>query len=178
MDDAPERVLYQPGFVDAWRTDLPPERVHIPAVEYIRSDVAQLAAPAVKVKPLVWVEIRTGQYFEARVIGILYSVRLGTDAIARWQAGYLGTWRDAPTIEAAKAAAQADYEARILAAIEAVPVAEVWRRAMGIAHAQCVQPANSFDNDQRHGGAMDCADAIRDLPLPDDLGGADDRQTP
>lgn len=77
-----------------------------------------IPAAEVAVKPLEWVEIRPGQYFEARVIGILYSVRLGTDGIVRWQAGHMGTWHEAPTIEASKAAAQADYEARILSALD------------------------------------------------------------
>ena len=81
------------------------------------------AVPAVQVgvKPMEWLEIRHGQYFEARVIGILYSVRLGTDGISRWQAGHMGTWRDAPTIEAAKAAAQADYAAHIRSTLTVTP---------------------------------------------------------
>ncbi len=85
------------------------------------------AVPAVQVgvKPMEWLEIRHGQYFEARVIGILYSVRLGTDGISRWQAGHMGTWHDAATIEAAKAAAQADYDARIRSALTAQPSPDV-----------------------------------------------------
>lgn len=85
------------------------------------------AIPAVQVgvKPMEWLEIRHGQYFEARVIGILYSVRLGTDGISRWQAGHTGTWREAPTIEAAKAAAQADYDARIRSALTVQPSPDV-----------------------------------------------------
>lgn len=81
------------------------------------------AIPAVQVavKPLKWVEIRPDQYFESRVIGILYSVRLGTDGVARWQAGHMGTWHEAPTIEAAKAAAQVEYEARIRSALTVAP---------------------------------------------------------
>ena len=77
----------------------------------------------VTVKPLVWVEIQQGRYYEARVIGILYSIRLGSDGVARWQAGHMGIWHEATTIKAAKAAAQADYEGRILAALEPAPVA-------------------------------------------------------
>ena len=71
------------------------------------------AIPAVTVKPLEWVEIRPGQYFEARVLGICYSVRLGTDGVFRWQVGYMGTWIEEITQESAKAAAESDYEARI-----------------------------------------------------------------
>lgn len=91
------------------------------AREFIRA----LPAVQVVVKPLEWVEIRSGQYFEARVIGILYSVRLGSDGVVRWQAGHMGTWHEAPTIEAAKAAAQADYEARIRSAMTNQPSPDV-----------------------------------------------------
>lgn len=91
------------------------------AAEVIRA----IPAVQVVVKPLEWVEIRSGQYFEAHVIGILYSVRLGTDGVVRWQAGHMGTWHEAPTIEAAKAAAQADYDARIRSALTVQPSPDV-----------------------------------------------------
>jgi len=85
--------------------------------------VADLAAvPAqVKVKPLVW-----GKWGEAKGGGAKYST---------YESGNNGLWNcvcypheaeqyrlaHGVTIEAAKAAAQADYEARILAAIEPQP---------------------------------------------------------
>lgn len=89
------------------------------------ANLNNLPAMQVAVKPLEWVEIREGQYFEARVIGILYSVRLGSDGVVRWQAGHLGTWHEVNSIEAAKAAAQADYEARIRSALTAQPSPDV-----------------------------------------------------
>lgn len=91
------------------------------------ADAAIAAIPAVQVavKPLEWVEIREGQYFEARVIGILYSVRLGSDGVVRWQAGHMGTWHEVNTIESAKAAAQADHEARIRSALTTQPSPDV-----------------------------------------------------
>ena len=36
-------------------------------------------------------------------------------------------------------------------------------RGLEAAHAECVMIANTCDHDQRHGGAMDCADAVMDL---------------
>lgn len=89
------------------------------------ANLNDLPAMQVAVKPLEWLEIREGQYFEARVIGILYSVRLGSDGVVRWQAGHMGTWHEAPTIESAKAAAQADYEGRIRSALTAQPSPDV-----------------------------------------------------
>lgn len=83
--------------------------------------ITNVPAVQVTVKPLEWIEVRAGNYYEARVIGILYSVRLGSDGIARWQAGHMGEWREANTLEAALAAAQADYEARIRSALTIAP---------------------------------------------------------
>ena len=76
----------------------------------------------VKVKPLVW----SGN--EGRAPGGFYRLERphGGDVWIIWSQGYVlggvlyGAYRQTyPTREAAKAAAQADYEARILAAIEA-----------------------------------------------------------
>lgn len=120
---APERIWIDPTGVTMGHTDQPHE-VTPHDVEYIRADLARataITAAQVEVKPLEWVEIRANQFFEARVIGILYSVRLGTDGVIRWQAGHMGTWFEADTLEDAKAAAQADYDARILSALEPAP---------------------------------------------------------
>lgn len=46
-------------------------------------------------------------------------------------------WHDAPNIEAAKAAAQVDYEARILAALEPVTVQEAREEALRDAADKC-----------------------------------------
>jgi hypothetical protein len=181
MDDAPERVLYQRGFVDAWRTDLPPERAHIPAVEYIRADAAHLAAPAVKVKPLVWKWSdqlhrwradcdQTGDVFAAYQSGENWCV---------WSKYFVSTFHQ--TSDAGKSHLDQMRAARILAAIEAVPVAEVWRRAMEAA-AQAVEQActvNEGDDHDAYCAGFMCgakhqnrsdAAAIRAIPMPDDLG--------
>ena len=87
-------------------------------------------AGAVKVKPLVWVDFhdrgaKAHAWNEAN-----YMIQKWSDG--RWEIsasypGYstsiYGTDRFYPTIEAAKAAAQADYDARILAAIQPDPEA-------------------------------------------------------
>lgn len=70
-------------------------------------------------------------------------------------------WMDETDLEAAKAAAQADYEARILAAIEAVPAAHVWAEAIEVA-AQIAEdwfydPENDVVTDRR------LAEAVRAL---------------
>jgi hypothetical protein len=133
------------------------------AAARIRELEAQLASHAVKVKPLVW-------EWSDRLQGWRADCELTRDVFVAYQSGekwcvgsqyFVSTFHQ--TSDAGKSHLDQMRDARILSTIEAVPVAEVWRRAMGIAHAQCVQLANSFDNDQRHGGAMDCADAIRDL---------------
>jgi hypothetical protein len=99
------------------------------AAARIRELEAQLAAPAVKVKPLVWedwadVPVRVAS---AQTILGRYKVQERASG-AGWMLVFPnGNLTNRDTIEAAKAAAQADYEARILAAIEAVPVAEVDR---------------------------------------------------
>jgi hypothetical protein len=47
----------------------------------------------------------------------VYQIRVGTDGKVRWQGRYMGQWEDADSIKAAQAVAQADYTARILAAL-------------------------------------------------------------
>ena len=117
------------GIVDAYEasSELHTSSADCAANLYDRARAAlaasQPAQPvAVKVKPLEWVEIRCNQYFEARVIGILYSVRVGSDGIVRWQAGHMGFWNNVETISTANDAAQADYEARIMAALDVQPL--------------------------------------------------------
>lgn len=95
------------------------------AAAAITNALRAIPAAHVTVKPLEWLEIRTGQYFEARVISILYSVRLGSDGVVRWQAGHMGTWHEVNSVKAAKAAAQADYDARIRSALTAQPSPDV-----------------------------------------------------
>ena len=80
---------------------------------------AELTARGVRVKPLDWDEGRYGRVF-AKTAGGQYSARDfedGSGVRLDLNGMILGAH---PTIEAAKAAAQADYEARILSAIEPV----------------------------------------------------------
>jgi hypothetical protein len=134
----------------------------------IRELEAQLAAPAVKVKPLDWQQVPIGNHYEWR-------------AFCNLLVGYYHA-----ASEDAKREQDAAREACILAAIEAVPVAEVWRRAMEAA-AQVVECGCGEDEKARavaaeapNGGPrwMACGEAncgaidaatIRALPMPDDL---------
>lgn len=84
-------------------------------------------APAVKVKPLEWDNIgrcvgwsadrEDTHLHTATALGRFYEVALGKDGWwAKWRGDYRA--RELPTPEAAKAAAQADYESRIFAALD------------------------------------------------------------
>jgi len=108
--------------------------------QIVRDIIRAMPAYEVAVRELEWVEIRPECYFESRAIGILYSVRLGTDGIARWQAGHMATWHDADSLEAAKAAAQADYDARIQSALIVTHT--------GIAASQTPDPVTNADSCQ------------------------------
>jgi len=79
---------------------------------------------AVKVKPLVFNPVITrGSMSFAEAVGGGYHLSIWKGEHRVWATGHaeIGIFM---TPEAAKAAAQADYEARILAAVEAVPVAQ------------------------------------------------------
>jgi len=82
------------------------------------SDAAM--AGAVKVKPLVWFEVEKSRY-GGKYTADGYTIRY---IEGLWLLDFAGQskaiWRF-PTIEAAKAAAQADYDARILAALQPDP---------------------------------------------------------
>ena len=79
-------------------------------------------AGAVKVKPLVWVEVEKSRY-GGKYTADGYTIRY---IEGLWLLDFAGQskaiWRF-PTLDAAQAAAQADYEARILAAIQPDPAA-------------------------------------------------------
>jgi len=92
-----------------------------PYVEGVKTALHDIPAAQPTVKPLAWLDSQQGRYSESRAIGILYSIRLGSDGVTRWQAGHMGPWHEVASIEAAKAAAQADYEARILSALDMQP---------------------------------------------------------
>lgn len=77
----------------------------------------------VKVKPLVWTYVGGETWIARTTIGIA-SVQKDTHGWGVWLAGQNSEsvcWRVENTIETAKAAAQADYEGRILAALDAAP---------------------------------------------------------
>ena len=77
-----------------------------------------MAARGIRVKPLVWKAGRMAGYWSALSVAGLYVVRdFGDEEILAERDGEtVGKW--CVTLEAAKAAAQADYESRILAALE------------------------------------------------------------
>lgn len=100
------------------------------AAEYVRADLyaaleAQLAG-SVKVKPLEWVELNEGKAFRA-ILPVIGSIRIEPYGVCGW---WEVLWSmpgqcdklipdvfDTP--DEAKSAAQADYERRILSALEA-----------------------------------------------------------
>ena len=92
---------------------------------------SQPAQPVtVKVKPLVWEAVTDdGRIQDALGLNTVYRVWLSTNGISRWQAKYMGEWFFADNPEAAQAAAQADYEARVMAALDV--------QAMTVQDAQC-----------------------------------------
>lgn len=153
------------------------------AAARIRELEARLAAPvSVKVKPLVWRE--DGPEWPNCFHAV---TNVGRYEIGPYNKGTFSCHVDPQmrdiglsflSPDEAKAAAQADYHARILAAVEAVPVAEVWRRA--IEAAAMVAGVGTFPITGRYDDltpaaqarANECAciqNAIRAMSLPDDL---------
>ena len=94
-------------------------------VERIIAALPAVSAPvAVRVKDLQWLEITDDDCdHEAYAIGLRYWIETDADHYVL----HCGTFKVAyfPTLEAAKAAAQADYEARITPAIDVIDVAEL-----------------------------------------------------
>lgn len=89
---------------------------------------------AVKVKPLEWKECNSGNFKKGQCFAARSMVDFAPIAIHKKADGW---WLSLdcethPTLEAAKAAAQADYERRILSALEPAPDArqEAWRAGM------------------------------------------------
>jgi hypothetical protein len=84
----------------------------------LRAQLATARADAVRVKPLVWVNMRNETMFTAKVLGqdAYHVTKSGT--YSYWGRDGEGWSEPCNTLEAAKAAAQADYEARILALID------------------------------------------------------------
>lgn len=79
---------------------------------------------SVRVKPLVWTPRPDGRQWYGHAADGLYlsfTAVMSTET-GEWSCFLRDFWRPFETIEAAKAAAQADYDARILAALELAPV--------------------------------------------------------
>ncbi len=76
------------------------------------------AARVVKVKPLVWID-RNGFWRAVSAIEGVYEILevSGTYHLSRIVHGHGSSMKPCPTLESAKAAAQADYEARIRGAL-------------------------------------------------------------
>ena len=128
MSKYPDRIWAYAGAFKMWRDKFPEHAKSTSPTEYIRKDVSDALVAALepmdkpRVKPLAWKldDNRTAyaqrQYFadryciEHRLHGDdVFDLWIGPDAVKATRH---------PTLETAKAAAQADYEARILAALE------------------------------------------------------------
>ena len=115
MTDAPERIWADRGPCGGWvfRSERMPDSQH----EYTRADLAA----TVRVKPLVWRHRTDISYLhEAKGADEWYRNIREDDGQYILEGDFTGNVAERifPTLEAAKAAAQADYEARILAALE------------------------------------------------------------
>jgi hypothetical protein len=107
--------------------------MHVAASRHVtlaNKTIAAIAAlpavqPVVKVKPLVWVEnpdVGEGGFLGGSDANIGPTYHAMQDG---WSYHRSMFWRQADTIESAKAAAQADYDARILAALDVQTAPEV-----------------------------------------------------
>lgn len=105
MSDAPREIWWNPE--GHWSSFDDSEIRCSPSVKYVRADLPP------KVKPLVWHGPDVGDEYSASGGGVVYVIRTQTEK-GYWVSGVRGYFS---TIEAAQAAAQADYEARILAAL-------------------------------------------------------------
>lgn len=128
MSEAPERIwLDWPGarHGEPFYTEPPETDTQAGQTEYIRADIAcTLPAVRPKVKPLVWYGEPADFYMFADTAFGLYEI--GVEHGDEWFSDFtdhksgkpvrLSSWQDGSI--APQAAAQADYEARILSALE------------------------------------------------------------
>jgi len=164
------------------------------SAEKAHNAIRALPAVRVGVKPLVWVDFE-GRGAKAQAWDCAnYLIQKWSDG--RWEVsasypGYStsieGLERFHPTLEAAKAAAQADYEARILDALEPQPVAAdpIYSAAvtasdfLDVAVSKCPEPlkvlgawlANNLDED-KWPTAERCLNAAAITPQPVTLAAA------
>ena len=116
------------------------EQVRKRWAKFARAALPAVSAPvAVRVKPLEWKEHHDGNHRKGEVFSTRSPVSFAPIAAHKKHDGW---WLNVdcktyPTLEAAKAAAQADYAARIMAAIDVVDVAELVEAAEGLHRAVC-----------------------------------------
>lgn len=121
MDEAPERIwaVTEPDdisadiFGDVYAQQTPAGMVGQP-VEYIRAD---LVRP--RVKPLVWERSASfGEVYEAKTIFGEYLCGIDNEGIAYGGgAPNANEWVDYDSVADAKAAAQSDYESRVMSVL-------------------------------------------------------------
>jgi hypothetical protein len=121
-DTAIELLLAMRGPVDVPRTQ---KAIFVDeGIDRCIEELRDIPAVSVGVKPLMWENINEDGCIQSAVgFNCVYRVWLSADKIARWQAAYMGEWFVASgPLDAAKAAAQADHEARIRAALIPAPM--------------------------------------------------------
>jgi hypothetical protein len=106
------------------------DTVYPTAIDLLDTIAPMLTAQVVRVKPLVWEEDDRGDWVAKSATGPYRIVQTKSPKdkwheVTRMSAAYGGPLHD--TLEAAKAAAQADYAARILSSVEAVDVSQAVR---------------------------------------------------
>lgn len=80
----------------------------------------RLADAGIEVKPLEWEEDPAGGFMAAG-FNATYRIRASVSGSIVWQPGHMGPWNVVRGLGAAKAAAQGDYTARILSALQGKP---------------------------------------------------------
>lgn len=102
-------------------------RVRLPADAALRARLSQAGAGGVVVKPLEWGHIRAtavcSERYDAVGADMTYSVYLRDGGNIQWGKNHTTPVFDVASLDEAKAAAQADYEARIFAALAPSPSA-------------------------------------------------------
>lgn len=147
---APERIYMKPNdmYENGWARPIDTDQFDEEATEYVRADLAAVqpaqgdyfegleegikigrgeAQPAqVRVKPLVWDYSPESMSFYAAWVNARYRIEDRSQHGKGFFVLSLDRFFEAtePTLDAAKAAAQADYEARTLAALEPQPISK------------------------------------------------------